>query len=145
MMKKLTMFLFLLILPISLMAQVVNPTIDLNGYFETLGSIASLTVIVSMFLIDRVFKIAVKWAKMAITWVIAILLTIGATLLNVGFTAEFPIFTSLAYGFGAGLVANGLFDVSLVQAFLEMLKLKKTKEEKTTEALKEQRAHLQAK
>ena len=86
---------------------------------------------------------------MAIAWVLAILLTLGATLLNVGFVAEFPWTTTLAYGFGVGLVANGIFDVSLVQAFLEMLKLKKTKEEKaeekTTEALKEKRSYLNAK
>jgi hypothetical protein len=130
MMKKLMMFLFLMVLPISLMAQTVTPTIDLSGYFETIGSIAALTVVISSFLIDKVFKVTLKWVKMLISWLLSIGLTLGATLLNIGFVAEFPWLTSLVYGFGVGLVANGLFDVTLVQAFLEILKLKTKKEPK---------------
>ena len=101
---------------------------DLNAYFETIGTIAALTVIIATFLIDNVFKFVKRYPKMILTWLIAILLTAAGNLLNVGFVAEFPWLTTVIYGLGVGLVANGIFDVPMVQAFLELLKLKKVKE-----------------
>jgi sterol desaturase/sphingolipid hydroxylase (fatty acid hydroxylase superfamily) len=121
-------------LPLTIFAQTVEPPTDwtgvianFNGWFATLAGIAAVTVFVSGF-INTLFKITKKIGKQIVAWLVAIILTVVGNLLNLGFMSEFPWLTTLAYGFAAGLVANGMFDIPTVTALLQFLKLKEKKE-----------------
>ena len=127
------MFFALLLFPVAIFAQdpqVPTSWVDVisnfNVWFATLAGIAAVTVFIAA-AVNTLFKITKKIVKQLIAWLIAIVLVFAGNLLNIGFSAEFPWLTSLAYGFGAGLVANGMFDVQMVQAMLDRLKLKKVK------------------
>jgi len=131
-MKKL-LFILLLMIPVAVFAQDVEPPenwvdviSNINTWFATLAGIAAVTVFIAAAL-NTLFKITKKIVKQLVAWGVSIVLVLAGNLLNIGFSAEFPWLTSLAYGVGAGLVANGLFDVNMVQTILDLLKLKKVK------------------
>jgi hypothetical protein len=128
-MKKM-LFVLLLFIPVALFGQDVEPPAswgdvinNFNGWFATLAGIAAVTVFIAS-AVTQLFKVTKKLVKQIIAWLIAIALTLLGNLLNIGFMTDFPWLTTLAYGFAAGLVANGFFDVNMVQALLELLKLK---------------------
>ena len=98
---------------------------NFNGWFATLAGIAAVTVFLAGF-INTLLRITSKIGRQIVAWLTAIALVTIGNLLNLGFMSEFPWLTTIAYGFAAGLVANGIFDVTIVQALLEFLKLKKT-------------------
>jgi len=132
-MKKFMFVLFLMLLGIPIFAQEPQPPTswvdvisNFNVWFATLAGIAAVTVFVAA-AVNTVFKVTKKIVKQLIAWIIAIILVFAGNLLNIGFSADFPWLTSLAYGIGAGLVANGLFDINTVQVILDFLKLKKVK------------------
>lgn len=116
----------ILAIPAAIFAQGDAAPIDFNSWVATLATVASAAVFLSA-IINTWFKIEKKILKQVVAWLVAIALTFLGNLLNVGFTADFPWLTTLAYGFGAGLVANGLFDISIVQSVLDFLQLKKVK------------------
>jgi len=130
-MKKLIMFaLALLMFPILIFAQ--DPEVptnwteviaNFNGWFATLAGIAAVTVFIAGF-VNTLLKITKKIGKQIVAWLIAIILTVIGNLLNLGFMSEFPWLTTILYGFAAGLVANGMFDIPTVTALLQFLKLK---------------------
>jgi hypothetical protein len=91
---------------------------QLNLYFGSLAGIAAITTFLAA-LLNGLLKVTKKIVKQLIAWLVAILLLIGANLLNYGFAAEFSILKSILYGFGAGLVANGLFDIPFVKMLLD--------------------------
>jgi len=132
-MKKFFIAMFLLLLPVAIFAQEPQPPTswvdviaNFNVWFATLAGIAAVTVFVAA-AVNAIFKVTKKIVKQIIAWLIAIVLVFVGSLLNIGFSADFPWLTTLAYGFGAGLVANGMFDVAMVQTLLDLLKLKKAK------------------
>lgn len=126
-MKKMIMFLFLLMaIPVSIFAQGDAAPIDFNSWVATLATVAAAAVFLSAGII-QVFKITKKCVKQIVAWLVAIALTFAGNLLGVGFAADFPWLTTLAYGFGAGLVSNGLFDINAIQSVLTALNLKKVK------------------
>jgi len=132
-MKKMIFVTMLMLLSIPIFAQEVEPPTNwievisnINVWFATLAGIAAVTVFIAA-AVNTLFKITKKIWKQVVAWVISILLVVGGNLFNIGFGADFPWLTSVIYGLGAGLVANGLFDVTIVQAILDLLKLKKVK------------------
>lgn len=132
-MKKYFVLMFLLLIPAAIFAQDVEPPTswvdviaNFNTWFATLAGIAAVTVFIAA-AINTLFKITKKIVKQLIAWGVAIVLVFLGNLLNIGFGADFPWLTTLAYGVGAGLVANGLFDINTVQVILDFLKLKKVK------------------
>lgn len=133
-MKKFIFLLTLMILiPMAIFAQDPQPpgswvevVSNFNTWFATLAGIAAVTVFLAGF-VNTVFKISKKIWKQVVAWVISILLVVAGNLFNIGFIAEFPWLTTIVYGFAAGLVANGLFDLNTVQAILAFLNMKKVK------------------
>ena len=101
--------------------------LNFNTWFGSLAGIAAVTVFITAFF-NQFLKISKKIGKQLMTWIVSILLVVFGNLLNLGFVSEFPWLTTILYGFAAGLVANGLFDIPTVQAFLDFIKLKKIKE-----------------
>ena len=121
------MFLFLILaIPASIFAQGTAAPIDFNAWMATLASVASATVFVAAFIIT-LLKVEKGAIKQIIALLVAVTLTFLGNVLNIGFTADFPWLTTLAYGFGAGLVANGFADAGFVQSILTALNLKKEK------------------
>ena len=96
---------------------------DINTVFASLAGVAAGSVFVSALLIKWV-KAEKDWVKQLISWVSPVALFVAGNLLNIGFMAEFTWLMTFAYGLGAGLVSNGIFDIELVKAILAALKLK---------------------
>jgi hypothetical protein len=86
-----------------------------------LGSLAGLAVISAFFaaMLNGVLKVTKKFVKQLVAWGVSIIIIVAADLLNYGFAADFPIFKAIYYGFAAGLVANGMFDIPFVKAILD--------------------------
>jgi len=133
-MKKMILFLTLLLLiPVAIFAQDHEPPTtwvevvsNFNTWFATLAGVAAVTVFLAGFM-NTLFKISKKIWKQVVAWVISILIVLAGNLFSIGFVADFPILTTIVYGFAAGLVANGLFDINAVQAILAFLNMKKVK------------------
>lgn len=125
-MKKrlLLLFMFIGFVAFPVIAQEVEPpgdwgeVIDNFGtWFGSLAAIAALTVFVSGVL-NGALNVTKSFTKQLLAWVIAIVLSLLGNLVNVGFLAEATWLMTVIYGFGAGLVANGLFDAPLVNAII---------------------------
>lgn len=134
-MKKVMFVLFLLVLSFPIIAQVADSTgvtpgqpisFDFNSWVATLSSVAAAAVFLGAAII-KIFKVTVSIWKQVIVWLVSIALSFLGNLFNVGFAAEFPWLTTAVYGFAAGLVANGIFDIGTVQGILSFLKLKEKK------------------
>ena len=124
-MKKFFLFLiFLGFIMVPIFAQDVEPPADwgdvinnFSTWFGTLAGIAALTVFVGGFL-NGLLKVTKNVVKQLVAWLVAILLAVVANLVNFGFLAEATWIMTVIYGFGAGLVANGIFDVAIVKALI---------------------------
>lgn len=124
-MKKIILFLGVLMLfTVSAIAQEVEPpgnwgeVIDgFSSWFGALAGIAALTVFVGGVL-NGLLKVEKKVTKQILTWVVAIALALLGNLVNLGFLSEATWLMTIIYGFGAGLAANGIFDISIVHALI---------------------------
>lgn len=122
----LTMVVVLMMTTIVLAAQDVVPVPDdvmdiftqLNLYFGSLAGVAALSTVLAA-LLNGALKVTKKFVRQLVAWLVAIILIVGANLLNYGFAAEFSILKSILYGLGAGLVANGIFDIPFVKVLLD--------------------------
>lgn len=120
------MFLFaLLLVPLAIFAQDVEPPADWGDvimnptkWFGSLAYIAALTTFLAAFL-NGVLEVTKKFVKQLVAWGVAIVLLVGSNLLNFGYAAEFPILLSAIHGVAVGLVANGIFDVPIVKQILD--------------------------
>ncbi len=118
----------LMLIVANLFAQDVIPVPDdvmdiitqLNLYFGSLAGIAAITTFLAA-LLNGLLKVTKKYVKQLVAWAVAIILLVGANLMNYGFAAEFSILKSIIYGLGAGLVANGIFDVPIVKSILNVV------------------------
>jgi len=129
-MKKLVLFLSvlfgLMLVTVVVKAQDVVPVPDdvleiltqLNVYFGSLAGIAALTTFLAA-LLNGLLKVDKKLYRQFVAWLVAIVLLVGTNLVNYGFAAEFSILKSILYGFGAGLVANGIFDIPFIKILLD--------------------------
>jgi len=112
----------LLLIPFGVMiAQVVDPptdVVDLVVRFDTfIASLAGYAAVAIFLtgLINGWSKITKSWMKQAISWVVPVLLVIVVSfLLKAGFLAGENFVKVLIFGLGAGLVSNGIFDISFV-------------------------------
>ena len=124
-MKRLIMFfMFIGFVAFPLIAQEVEPPTNwgevIDGFstwFGTLAGIAALTVFIGGVL-NGLLKVEKKVVKQILAWVVAILLAVLGNLINLGFLSEATWMMTLLYGFGAGLAANGIFDISIVHALI---------------------------
>jgi hypothetical protein len=126
-MKKLFAFLaFALLATITLVAQDTIPVpgdvydivTNMNQYF---GSLAGIAVVAAFFaaMLNGLMKVEKNIIKQLVAWAVAIALMVVTDLLNFGFAADFSILKAVIYGIGAGLVANGVFDIPIVKSILD--------------------------
>lgn len=134
-MKRLMMLFGLLVLMIAPMfGQEVEPPTDwvdllaqMPTWFGTLAGFAAVSVFLGS-VATTLFKIEKSWVKQIVAWLVAVLLCVVGNLVNFGMLAEATWLQTIVYGIGAGLIANGIFDVSVVQLLLQALKLEVKKE-----------------
>jgi len=91
-------------------------------WFGTLAGFAAITVFLGS-VVTTLFKITKSLWKQIVAWAVAIVLCLVGNLVNFGLLSEATLLQTLAYGLGAGLIANGIFDFSVVQLILQYLKL----------------------
>ena len=124
-MKKLMLLLILLLaIPAMMFGQDPVPPADWGEiimnpakWFVDFGAIAVLTAFVATFL-NGLLKVVKQFPRQLVAWGVAIILLVVSDLLNFGYAAEFPILLAVIHGLGAGLAANGVFNIPLVKALL---------------------------
>lgn len=98
--------------------------IDINVLFGSMAGVALGAVVISALLI-KWFKAEKPWVKQLVSWITPVVVFVVGNLLNFGFMAEFTWLMTFAYGLGAALISNGIFDIAIVQAILAALNLEK--------------------
>ena len=118
--------------PMALFAQTLPDVVDevvetgFSNYFVSLAALVPLVVLVTAFINT---KLNLKgFLKQFTAWVVSILLCFIGWYFNLGMFAGLLWWVVIIYGFAVGLAANGFFDISLIQAILEGLKLEKKNE-----------------
>jgi len=99
--------------------------IDISSYFGTLAAAAGLVVILAGYVNTHVFSTASATVKQIVSWVLAIVVAFVGQIKGLGVFASTDVIWTVLNGLGVGLVANGIFDVGLVQSILEFIKAKK--------------------
>ena len=128
-MKKIMMFLILMLLiPVALLAQVVNPPTNwlelfanINVWLGSLAGVAAVTVFLAA-AINTLLKTSGFW-KQLVAWVVAILILVVGNLVNMGFMADLNWLHTIVYGVAAGFISNGIFDLEFVKIVLRALKI----------------------
>jgi hypothetical protein len=99
--------------------------IDISSYFATLSAAAGLVVIISGYVNAHVFVSSSATLKQIVSWVIAIAIAFVGQIKGIGMFVDTSILWTAANGLAVGLVANGIFDITIVQSVLEFIKAKK--------------------
>ncbi len=98
-----------------------NFTVDLDQYFVSVGALAGAVVIVTEFFKKLTFiGNSPSWVKQILSWVISIAGSFAGSYFDLGVFADLNTTYIIIYGFATGLIANGIFDFALVQAFLNL-------------------------
>lgn len=130
-MKKRIVFFMIAVLSIFaapvIMAQTIDPpasVIDLlanlNMYLGSMVGVAAMATFLGA-LLNGLLKVTKTFVKQLVVWLVAIATLVIANLVNMGYAAEFTVWQSLLHGLGAGLVANGIFDIPVVKAIMEFI------------------------
>jgi len=101
-------------------ASVIDLLANLNMYLGSMVGVAAMATFLGA-LLNGLLKVTKAFVKQLIVWLVAIVTLVIANLVNIGYAAEFTIWQSLLHGLGAGLVANGIFDVPIVKAIMEFI------------------------
>lgn len=128
-MKKYILFaftmLFAWLLPLTAFCQApdisADQVINLQVYFVSLAAFSGIIVPVTSF-VNKWIRLTGAW-KQVLSWVVSIALGFAAWFLNLGIFADIMWYWCLLYSVIAALVANGIFDIRMVQAILRLLKL----------------------
>jgi len=99
--------------------------IDISSYFGSLAALASLTVILTGYLNTHVLAGLPSTGKQIASWCVAVVLAFVGQMKGVGFVADTSFVWTAINGLAVGLIANGIFDVKIVQSILEFVKAKK--------------------
>lgn len=98
---------------------------NLDQYFGTLSGMVALTLIVAGYLNTHLFTTSATWIKRVVSWLIPIVLSFVGLWQNIGMFEGVNVLWTAIYGLATGLISNGLFDISVIQAILEFIKAKK--------------------
>jgi hypothetical protein len=129
-MKKILMFLGLLIIPLMVFGQ--EPTTPPTGWGDIfsnpalwLGSFAGvslLTVFLATFL-NGFLKIVNTFPRQLCAWLVAIAIVLVGDLANIKiiYTWDFPLWLAILHGLALGLASNGWFDIPTLKKILETI------------------------
>jgi hypothetical protein len=92
-------------------------------YFVSLAAIVALVVLVASWING---KLKTVWTmKQIVAWLVSMTLCFAGWFLGAGFLEGISVYMVLVYGLAAGLAANGIFDIILIQSFLKLIGLEK--------------------
>jgi len=97
-----------------------DPFAALTNIFASLASLA-LAVPVLVQFIKKFIKLEKDFAKQITAWIVSFILTIIGKLLSLGFLESVDWIDTLLYGLAVGLIANGVFDVTIIKSFLQTI------------------------
>jgi len=125
--KLLGILVFVLFMPLSLFAQVEPPgdisdvIVNFNAYMSSLLGIALVSTFLTGLVGGFMGKVP-KWVKRLISWVIPMVICIVVgNIFNIGFLSDKTLLESIFYGLGAGLVSNGIFEISVVNSLIKFI------------------------
>jgi len=98
---------------------------DANSIFNSVLVLSGLVVLVSEW-VSKFTKLHGNWSRLQ-SWVISVILGVVATWVKIGIFSEMDWKGGLVIGIVSGLVANGVFDISVVKRVLEFIKLRAEK------------------
>ena len=98
---------------------------DANSIFNSVLVLSGLVVLVSEW-VSKFTKLQGNWSRLQ-SWVISVILGVVATWIKIGIFSEMDWKGGLAIGIVSGLVANGVFDISVVKRVLEFIKVRAEK------------------
>lgn len=81
---------------------------------------AAIVIVISEYL-SLLTKVAGFMAQFQ-SWAVSVVVALLASYLGIGIFPSFTLLAVLLYGFGIGLVANGVFDIPLTKTILEWIK-----------------------
>jgi hypothetical protein len=96
---------------------------NINVWLGSLAGVAAVTVFLAAFL-NTLFK-TTGFMKQLVAWAVGFILMIVGNLVNLGFMAELNWLNTVIYGFAAGLISNGIFDIELIKMILRALGIEK--------------------
>lgn len=110
-------------------ASIIDLLANLNIYLASMVGVAAMSTFLGA-LLNGLLKIVKPFVKQLVVWLVAITVMVIANAVNIGYGGEFTYWQSLLHGLGAGLVANGIFDIPIVKAIMEFIEklLNKPKE-----------------
>ena len=93
---------------------------DITQYFVSFAALVPLVVLIADFLI-RMLKIEKSALKQITAWAVSVILCLLAMWWNIGMFTDLNVVHTILYAFGAGLAANGFFDIGIIQTLLNFL------------------------
>lgn len=87
--------------------------------FSSIGAVAALVLPITGW-IKTLLKLDGKSARW-VSWIVAVIVSIVGWIFKLGIFAEMEWFIVVAYGFGTGLIANGIFTAETVQTILTFI------------------------
>jgi len=103
--------------------QTVTPAVQ--DYFVSLAALVPIITVIAGWL-NNLLK-PVGWVRQVISWLVAIIASYVGWYFNLGIYADLTPYQTLLYAFGAGLAANGLFDIKVIQSILALIKAGKVR------------------
>ena len=109
--------------------EVINPENppEVGWGFDTFTALTALTALAISFVVEickRGFPNLPSFIKQIVSWLIGIAVALVGWWLELGFLSGLNWYIVLAYGFGAGLIANGVFDTGIVTWIFGLLGMK---------------------
>lgn len=137
-MKKLLSLITVLMVVLGCSAQGIEEpsVVSLQGfeeYFASLAALAGLVVVITGYAIQLFKQPPTKLIKQLISWGVSLLISLVGWLFQWGIFTGAEWYSIFAYGLAAGLVANGIFDVKMVQLALSWLKISNKVQKKPNE------------
>jgi hypothetical protein len=120
-----SLLIFVFVVPVFAQASPDPPT-GIIGSFATIAGVVSLTLLITGW-IKTALKLVGKWARW-VSWAVAIVISLVGWMLNFGLFEPLTWYIAIGYGFGIGLVANGLFTADTIQLILAFFKAQVKKE-----------------
>ena len=100
---------------------IIDFVVNFDVFMASLGGLAIASVFLSG-LINGWLKIVKSWVKQVVSWLVPVGLAVVATfVLKLGFLVDQPVLNVLIYSAAAGLVSNGIFDISFVNSFVNWI------------------------
>lgn len=124
--KILVLFLTVFITPLALFASNAIEVLgfDAQSYFATLSAFVAL-VLAATQMLKKAINIDGGYAKI-LSWIVSILLGFIGWYFKLGIFEDLQWYWAIIYGIAGGLMANGIFNIGVVDAILSLIP-KKTK------------------